>query len=409
MVNRQQALSIEHAVLQPETDVVRPLLDLVREFAEGSIVRPPHQRKYVWKDDKAKAWIDRIRSGKKPVGVILLYQINNGRRSEVYINDGVQRLTATHRYLENPELYADDKQAAIQYLRSCVMPVQFRHYTSQEQALADFQGINNGTALSTYERYKGTLTLMDGYELSWEPALEKLRKALEANAQRVARRRNKSREYIHKVYRDYYFLLLRWLTVDEPLSDKLSSNTVTDKAHRSGQYTEMMLRRKMENLGPVTFAKEVDLLITHIESTTAHIATIWHERMGKAQGEPIVDSLYSWLLHTSVHRKRTKGIPVKAWADLAEKVLRNGDGKGFLATSDKQDTMMINRGRLDLPRACKIVGSNYYKYPLKRKSRHSLLLGYDHSHRRPFSLNGEGETFPEPASINRARGAQPVE
>jgi hypothetical protein len=44
----------------------------------------------------------------------------------------------------------------------------------------------------------------------------------------------------------------------------------------------------------------------------------------------------------------------------------------------------------------------------KRKSR-PTRAGYDNSHQLPFSEFGNGETFPEPAPLNRARGAKPVD
>jgi hypothetical protein len=59
---------------------------------------------------------------------------------------------------------------------------------------------------------------------------------------------------------------------------------------------------------------------------------------------------------------------------------------------------------------CEIIGSDFYGGKATRKARTMHRRpGYDISHVQPFVTHGEGEVFIEPASINRARGAQPVE
>jgi hypothetical protein len=50
----------------------------------------------------------------------------------------------------------------------------------------------------------------------------------------------------------------------------------------------------------------------------------------------------------------------------------------------------------------------YYDNPPRRKKPKKNLPGTDESHQMPFVYHGEGETIPEPASRNRARGKNPI-
>lgn len=407
----QAALNLKNVLLKPEGSYQEELYNLVEKFRRDQIVKPHYQREYVWSQSKATGWINRIRSDRHPVGVIILYQIDNGQPSPVYVSDGVQRLSASLSYLLNADKYGDTEQSAREYLESCIMSVQFRHYTTHDEAWRDFQGINNGTILTTHERYKGLITNVPDYAKVWKPILERLRDGLQSNADRISVRRNDSRHTMHKIYRDYWLLLIRWLSEDGKVPDALTYNTVSDKHYRRGQYVEAVLRELLNSTPPEEMRGEAERLVKYSQNVTSDIEYVWRELLHRPVGEMITDSAHAWLNHAAVYKKR-QGIANADWMSFLEAFLREGNGMGkFVVQLDdgSHKTLTLHRGRLLLGTVCRILGSDFHELPRKRNGYRRLAPGYDNSHKLPFSENGEGETFPEPASINRARGAKPVD
>jgi hypothetical protein len=138
-----------------------PLGDLIDDFAAGSIVIPPHQRDYCWKNIKGREqnFILSILRG-FPIPSILMSQGRDDRYPT--IEDGRQRLTAARRFIEgeftinwgtNPtttyaDLSADDKRI----FRSEDITVQTFRGASPADRIRIFDWSQNGAPLSVGER-----------------------------------------------------------------------------------------------------------------------------------------------------------------------------------------------------------------------------------------------------------------
>jgi hypothetical protein len=186
----QQALGLKFQVLEANSDTIRNLYDIVDQFRRGLLQKPPHQRAFIWPEDKRRDWVDRIRDSRKPVGVIVTYQVASDGHSPKLLNDGVQRISATLEYLQNPDKYGDDAETAEAYVRTAIMPVQHRVYDHHEDALVDFQQLNLGTHLTALEFCQGILTYMPRHH-QWAPILEEISEIVSFNSNRIVFERYK--------------------------------------------------------------------------------------------------------------------------------------------------------------------------------------------------------------------------
>ena len=103
------------------------------------------------------------------------------------------------------------------------------------------------------------------------------------------------------------------------------------------------------------------------------------------------------------------------WKEFVVGALRESAGRGRFDRLDDNGVAQIvawlsYNDLTRLEEVCKFVGSGMTSPMKSRRPRRDVTTrpGNDDSHRLPFSVYGHGETFPEPASLNRARGAQPV-
>lgn len=402
--------------LEPETDAVRSLWDIVDCYQRKTILKPPHQRDRVWDEDKKSAWVERLRSGKRPVGVIVTYQINDGHQNPTNLNDGYQRVSATLEYLENPEKYGDSPEDAERIVRSCIMPWQHRHYHDDDEALYDFQALNLGTALTAFEFYKGILTYMPGYS-QWEPIISELHGVVPQNEPRVAMARYAvSREEQHKRWRADFAMFHRFIDGSNTIMDY----TVTEQRPRQNpearqQIVEWQLRETLKAMPIADGRDKLSGLQRLVDRETALMESIWYGNLGKNHAIGMSPTLYRWILDVSVW-KRNAGINQADWEDFVRRILDVSDGHSQLVCM-KDDGRVDRKYTLNLARltslkgVCEVIGSNLYSLRPERRTKKikNLRSGYDESHVLPFSTNGNGETFPEPASRNRSRGARPVE
>lgn len=415
-MNEQAPLPLRHTIINPETDMVTSLFEIVSQYKRGLILKPLHQRSRVWSDEKDHDWVNRLRSDRKIVGCLLTYQLIDGRPSPVFLNDGLQRTLATLRYLEESHLFGDDHDTAEAYCRKCMMPVQHRHYESHDDALIDFQLVNLGTHLTPYEFNNGILAYMGGDGPFWQGFFQQLHDLLSNTSSRItASRYTVTRPTQHKYYRHDYGLLYRLLSDDKDVSSyNVSAASVDIGETRNRKCIEWLLRLKLEELGPNKTQAEFKKFEQLIERETALIEELWYKQLGKEIGTGISDTLYRWLLDCAIW-KRNNRIPHAKWEQFARKLLTISDGRSQVITigpDQNAQSYTLSLSALHyLKGICEMIDSDFYSGRTQRRSRRkssSIRPGFDDSHYLPFSSAGEGPTFGEPGGRNRARGAQPV-
>lgn len=407
----QTALLVEMKP-EPQGDRVRDMWDIVDRFRRQVLLKPPHQRDRVWDKDKNRAWVQRIQGGRQPIGAIVTYQVvNHGTISPVFINDGYQRISATVEYLDTPEAFGSTPTQAEMYVRSCEMPVQHRHYTSHDDALVDFQQINMGTQLTPYEFHKGTLSYMPRWS-QYEASIDRLHTIIPMREGRIVDDggRKREREVLHKHLRNDYGLLLRFLdvelkTIDYPVgSDDL-------KPKNAPSAVESKMRRVLESRTPEQIAAAVEKLERLVDRETALLEDLWYGRLGKGKDEGVAIGLYRYIMDAAI-AKRHRNVPQGVWESFVLKFLMCSFGRSSV-NGPEGEHINLSYGKFShLYAICRLINSDLDQHIFgvggRRGNRTKRRPGYDDSHLLPFSQNGNGQTFGEPAGRNRARGAQPV-
>lgn len=399
--------------LSPEEDMITSLYSIVDDYRNGILLKPPHQRDFIWIKYQRKEWVERLkdRRRRRPIGSIVTYQINNGKPSPIYINDGFQRVNATIEYLNDPSAYGDTKDDAEMLIRSINMPKQHRLYETQDDALIDFQQVNRGTSLTPYEFCKGILTYMPNYGL-WEPLIDELHQILPFYENRVTKRRYKiERIQEHKLFRHDYSFLYRYLTKSKLLLD--FTVTLNDTRYMNLQapssIIERLLRDELQKYSPEIIQSDLDILRGIVERETANLISI----LGEMKLPGISPTLFRWIMDLSIW-KRFNNVDNSTWEEFIKKLLESTNGKSMvfeLVNGVITRKYVINLAKLSCLRGVsEIVGSNIYLYKKeRRKSRKEKPAGFDESHILPFSIYGDGDTIIEPSGRNRSRGSKPIQ
>jgi len=405
-------------VLAEPRDMERPLFDVVMEFERKMLLKPAHQREFVWERTKVQAWIDRLAIAtqdwaRKPVGAIVTYQINDGKPSPRFINDGSQRIMATARVLQDPASYGYTYEQVEEILRAISIPVQHRWYKNEDDALVDFQLLNMGTSLTPREMCKGILTNHPAYRDVWGKLFQRVHETMQSLPGGLIRNsRNGNRELSHRFERHDLSLIVRWFA-DGTLTDhrEVSSSKLRKEQLDAKQTVENQLRDVCSKQSSEELRREIDLLIGHIEREVALYRAVWDEVRQSNLGAALSATVFRWLLDISIWARKNR-ISRADWEAFVHDLLAFTQGTAVV--QDKNNTRTratLALGSVGkLKTVCRIINSDLYvgKAPRKR-SQKPVLPGFDESHVDPFVTHGNGPTVIEPASRNRARGARSIE
>ena len=405
-------------VLAEPRDMERPLYDVVMEFERKMLLKPAHQREFVWERTKVQAWIDRLAIAtqdwaRKPVGAIVTYQINDGKPSPRFINDGSQRIMATARVLQDPASYGYTYEQVEEILRAISIPVQHRWYKNEDDALVDFQLLNMGTSLTPREMCKGILTNHPAYHDVWARLFQRVHETMQSLPGGLIRNsRNGNRELSHRFQRHDLSLIVRWFA-DGTLTDHrgVSSSKLRKEQLDAKQTVENQLRDMCSKQSSEELRREIDLLVGHIEREVALYRVVWDEVRQSNLGAALSATVFRWLLDISIWARKNR-ISRTDWETFVRDLLAFTQGTAVV--QDKNNTRTratLALGSVGkLKTVCRIINSDLYvgKAPRKRGQK-PVLPGFDESHVDPFVTHGNGPTVIEPASRNRARGAHSIE
>lgn len=401
-------------VLDEPQDKNMDLYAAIEKYQRGVWVLPEHQREFVWDNAKVQAWIDRLAvavedRGRKPVGVIVTYQIADGHPSPIFINDGSQRVRATLSALQSPEAFGYNQKTVEEILNAINISVQHRHYRSQDEALEDFQLLNMGTALTPREMCKGILANHPQYKIVWEPLFNRFHEVMRRVGGGFVVEPDINRRVKHKFERHDFSIIVRWL--GNPLGDhrRVATMELRKELIDKGEVIETELRRICHTLKPEELRSEIDNLIGHIQRQAALSRTIWEEVRPQI-GTAMSATLFRWMVDVSIWVRKT-GVPQNEWEEFVRQLLTHTQGTAIAQhPQEMRRRVTLGLGSITkLNSVCEIIGSSLYRNrPPRQRSRTPKLKGFDESHVRPFSTHGNGPTVVEPASRNRARGASPI-
>lgn len=412
-MNTQLQFTAAEPRYRDQVDTPRMLSEVLAEFESRVLSVPVYQRGMAWNAAKRADYVRALfgasyGGGARPIGVIVTCQIR-GEGDQIWLVDGLQRLSALEDLRLVPERYGQTAESVAGLLRSVTITCQHRIYDSPNEAYTWFQRVNQGTALTSWEFYKGLIALVPGYEAKIEPALYKIEQAI-ANAQAslgIAEKSRQKRDKVHRLRRHAWLLLLRYLTNDHTANSyELSGEHSWEK---SAGTIEARLARWIEANGIEAFERAADqfcgIVVNHAGMLRAH----WVMQDGYAMNP----TLYRWHLEVEVYR-RLIGRSTQEYAGMLGQLNALWRAPGNLATQirlperDRPLTIQLGKGPTDLSLICERIGSNFpkRKEPRRNSSNGQARLGYHLDHYdQPYATHGNGPVRPVPAAENMARGA----
>lgn len=415
MRKEQTKMVFEEFYLEDRGTTPTTIYDLVDRFDRDVLRLPDHQRGKVWNDKKKKEYILRLKNRENPPpGSFETYQLKSG--SPIYLNDGGNRIRTASMYLNNPELYDDVREIAEKVLRAQRVAVNHSHYDSHAQAHTDFILVNAGTFPTPYDQCKGLLTYMEGddnnakYEL-----LTTIHSHIREKSILIISKVPKPGTKTHAKYlRHDYALLHRFISNDKNLTGYRPSTSIIDYDDiRKRNVIEWKLREYLEDNDINTIEVDINKFKNVITNETEIIIQTW-KKVRLNEDISIVGSNYRFLLDVSIWR-RHNNVNTNIWIEFASTLLHHTQGGS--TAFDKEDIrkkVSLELGNLSrLPSLCKIIGFNFDDFfnnqRVPNKLSKYIRSGQDISHTDPVSMFGEGDVIIEPSSINRARGAKPIE
>ena len=398
MTTQPDLISIES--LMPIGNSERSLAMLSKWFRDGLLQIPAFQRDFVWGIDQIKGWIESIED-QQAIGVIVTYQLERG--GPVFLADGLQRLTATERYMRNPEQYKCpySKDQAERYCEMFSITLQHRHYKNHSIAMDAFQKLNRGTSLTPFEYYSGILRLNgDAGRL----ILEEIPKIIDSYERPLVNTQKVRRETLHRYYRDSLALFYQYITKTKIMKFwEVAKKNVEDYREKS---LERLLATEIESWTIEETEKKLADFEKHIANQVELI--IYKKKEAGIDGLQISRAANRWLLHLATWRRNAER-PVRLFDEFLEKFFAIWQGYPSVSTlfpmsGDPPKTTTLQMQTLNsLKMICEYLECDLYKGQ-KREKKMKLRNGLHESHVLPFSEYGNGKTFSEPGLLNMARG-----
>lgn len=380
------------------------LWTMAQRLANGDVQVPVFQREFVWQSWRIGDWLTSVIE-KRAIGVIVTYQVRPG--SGIFLADGLQRLTSTLRIHGCPEEFGAPFSPAQwqKYCEQMDITVQHRHYDSHAEAMRAFQDLNQGTAATAAEYYKGELVLAPhGNEVY--KTIPSIIDTCQKQAG-VAVKTN-DRESLSTVLRDTFALFYQYTSCTEALSFGVSRS----KARRPGHHcVERELGSLLSTMNGASFLQQVKAFESYVANLTEMIIAN-KQQLGLAEMTMSI-GLYRWLLHLGIWRKNAKRY-VDDYNLLMHKMFQALSGfpslraQFVLPNTTPAEPIGLHTTDLNQIRSICQAFDVQRLIDGKTTKRRITRPGLDNSHLMPLSTHGEGPTVYEPSSLNRARGAKPI-
>lgn len=405
----------------------KSLAEMVAQYEDKEIQKPDHQRfGDAWSEEKRAAYIQRIQQGQMSIGCFVTYQIEGGD-GIIYLNDGLQRLTAACDYNEDPAKYGDTPEAAKKNLRRYEVTQQHRIYKNHLQAMEDFQAINQGTTLTSFQFGFGHLVYSERWATKWKEVFEKWHQKMDAVFCSFSTIPTSGYQISpHDVKRMHDYSLLLRLANNNSSTDgypDVGSKRPNPEIFRKGKSVFQQMSKLLNSRS----ASDVESLMKEtLNAVTldaglignAYKSTPFPNGGSKSPGDCVPWTLGLSLLEYGIFARVTNRY-LKPWQQFIDDLMSHYDGSRWIVNGQQQRHIRIDMIR-HIKTMCDLIGSDFYEsgidksvltsVPEKRqKQKRSLKPGWDASHVKPFAKHGNGPVFPEPSSINRSRGAQDVD
>lgn len=394
---------------KPQNSRDKTLNDMVNLLRRENLKIPKFQRDFCWAKSQVHDWIESVKD-QKAIGVIVTYQLKGG--GDTYLADGLQRLTATKYFIDDPSHYGFEfsTEQAIAYCESFDITVQHRIYNSHEEAMIAFRKLNSGTSLVRGEFFAGEIALIPDVGDIITKRIPDIIKKYESI---ITKKPTRGRSANDKLLRDCYAIFLQYIskTTSTSFWDSGTSSTSSKKIPVEQELARFIKEEKIKTQRLNDYIDDFDRFIAGL---VASVGQILEEVGGK--GLAINNTVMRWYFHLSVWRKNSNR-PYQPYRNLVCDIFKYQLDKygeirskfSIVGKNEKEEDVVLQLGNLDLSRICRVFNSELYDGSMMKRKKSNAAPGYHASHIEPFSQLGDGPTFPEPAPDNISRGAKPVQ
>lgn len=357
-------------VLERDSDTAMSILELVRQYDQGQVKSPPHQREFVWSAEKRKAWAETLigcasgRLNSPPIGLITTYQLVE--TGDYFLNDGYQRLRATKEFLEKCGQYKLTLEQAEQVCKAYKVMVSHRQYEDHTEAMYWFQMLQLGTSLTSYDFCQGYLIYFDT-EVNWLPFLTDMHEFMDGIMTEYANRLVPlTLGSIHTGKRHNYALFLRWLNYNKsatPNHASIATKVLNMRDADNKRMVEQRLAGAFGELGENRMEKALEEWRAFKRFITAEAETIRKVYLEvRTQGKPSYTML-RWLLSIAIWR-RNNGLNTDGWETFVRLMFQNTDSANHIVVLHDDGSTTYKILGLDksgeLRSVCQMIGFPAY-------------------------------------------------
>jgi len=423
------------------------LWNYYERFFEKKILHlPAHQklRGSVWPRAKQARWWKTILTNDVVPGCIITYKLRNDPNQILYINDGANRivhsLISFERYCKHHNI--DFKDA----IHRCSITEQSVIYEDQQEAIDHYVSLQMGTLATPFEVLTTRfITALQNYEIDWEPLFGKnnplgadddddldtldidgfdlpthepnvmkeekgaLHRCVEEHLSALKCKPRKSREEVHKTYRDNLAMFVRYVSKDDTRwSPKVALAKLNPANVSNPETVENRAAELFNKLGNSEIRKQLKKFDSFLEEKKALFKQIWLSE--KHPVEVPSDTAVRWWFSLCIWHRNCRYEP-NSLVEFTTKWIHEYHGKTTMIYESKAGIKTNTNTQLSqlkslsqVMQACNYTLEKFCTKRPDRKKGQNLESGFVNSHILAHSHDSDGKTIPENSYTNRYRG-----
>lgn len=402
----------------------KSLYHIYMSFEAKEFELPNHQRSLAWSDKQMKVWFKDLEKislssymGGYVPGCVIVYK--QGDNKTLFMNDGSQRAYWTiKKFIDYCNVKKKDWKTILQKVFIVVQQVEYRDST---EIIDSFVKMNCGTLPTPFELTQTVFCIEFGelFETFWKSRLKRVRDIVDKAAYVMgigdgavvdeSKYIGEKRERRHKLCRDMHHLFWKFISHDTTRSSQQVriSRLTFDKWHK-GTRLEKQLADELKNIGQESIDEQINKFERFIKRMTSLYLSIWNEQIDFKE-TPTCTHFRWWLLVTVYWANNN--FDASQLRIFTEHFIQKTYGTTMFQIEDekciKGEKHTRNIALSELSTFGQLI--KLFKIDLKKnniRDRNSIKLrdGFVHSHKVPFSDNGNGETYIENSYENSIRG-----
>jgi len=388
------------------------------------ILLPSWQRGLVWDKKQIENWesdldymVKKVKEGKESFipGVLLFCRV--GENNPLYINDGGNRTLATHAYVKKLLEQNIDDNSVMVIFSSIYVTYQEWLYDDENDAFIDFIRANQGALGTAKEMAQGILTTeLPSYNTLWKNVLRDVHSYINESLSRMNCKLKLSRVQRHKGIRDNYSMLIRFLSKEKKQCDyKSGAKSLNIKLDGNKLVTNDTIEQKLvEELKNISadYEKYISNFKKMLDEEIALYQSLWNDIIPEKEKKAPCHSHLRWVIHLAIWR-RNNNIPVDCYKNFLKALIKRTEGRTTVyppVDSEKSHGTLGLSNLGSIGQVSRLIECDDILSITQRKKRiKNASPGYDESHVKAFADAGNGDTFLEPAVLNKSRGRKSLE